>query len=908
MKPVEARSKPSRAIDPRVWHALSTDEALAAVTSDPQGLNADEAERRLKANGPNRLPEPPRPGLLRRLLAQFNNVLIYVLIGAGVLTLLLGHRVDSAVIFAVVVLNAVIGFIQEGRAESALAAIRSLIDPRCQVLRGGQRVSLPAESLVVGDVVLLEAGDRVSADLRLLQAHSLRIDEALLTGESVAAEKQTAIVAADSALGDRRCLAYSGTLVATGSARGVVVATGVDTELGHVSTLLGEVQTLRTPLIERMDRFARQLTVFILVVSALVLLLAVGLHDTDWTDAFLAVVGLAVAAIPEGLPAVMTITLAIGVQRMAARRAIVRQLPAVETLGTVTVICSDKTGTLTRNQMSVERLVTAEGEARIGGAGYAPHGEVHWLGADPPAEVAMRAARVALLCNDARLLGEASGDWGVLGDPMEGALRAFAQRLGLDETAEQNAHPRLDELPFESAHLYMATEHRIGGARLALIKGAPERVLALCGTVLTETGSAPLDGERWRCRIEALAADGLRVLALAEAALDEGVGLAHSALPGRCRLLGLVGLIDPPREEAIQAVAECRSAGMRVKMITGDHAATALAIARELGLHPSPRVLTGPALDALDPAAFAEAAQAIEVFARVTPEHKLRLVEALQAQGEVVAMTGDGVNDAPALKRADVGVAMGLKGTETAKQAADMVLADDNFATIVAAVREGRVIFDNLRKVIAWTLPTNGGQMMAIATALLLGLDLPVTPAQILWINMICAVALGLTLAFEPAEPGVMQRPPHGRGADLLDAFLLWRVLLVSLLFLTACFGMFEASQAAGHELALSRTLVVNTIVVLGIFYLFAVRFHEGSSLTLRGLIGTPAVLIGITVAAAAQFVLTYAPPLQALFDTRAVPLGWGFAVVGTGVALLLALELEKALLRGLRSLRRRSG
>ncbi len=908
MQPSPARPEPYRHKEPRLWHALSADEALTAVASDPLGLSVDEAGRRLRDRGPNRLPEPPRRGLLRRLVAQFNNVLIHVLIGAGVLTLVLGHRLDSAVIFGVVVLNAVIGVLQEGRAEHAMAAIRSLIDPRCRVLRGGLRVSLPAESLVVGDVVLLEAGDRVPADLRLLQAHSLRIDEALLTGESIAGEKSIDAVASDSALGDRRCLAYSGSLVATGSARGLVVSTAAATELGRISTLLGEVQTLRTPLIERMDRFARQLTVFILAVSVLVLLLAVWLHGTDWTEAFLAVVGLAVAAIPEGLPAVMTITLAIGVQRMAARRAIVRQLPAVETLGSVTVICSDKTGTLTRNKMSVERLLAAEGEARIEGLGYAPHGEVHWQGADPPADIAARAARVALLCNDARLLTQESGDWGVLGDPMEGALRAFAQRLGLDETAEQDAHPRLNELPFDSAHLYMATEHRIGDTRMALVKGAPERVLALCGTVLTETGSAPLDGERWRCHIEALAADGLRVLALAEAALDEGVGLAHSALPGRCRLLGLVGLIDPPREEAIQAVAECRSAGMRVKMITGDHAATALAIARELGLHPSPRVLTGPALDALDPAAFAEAAQDIQVFARVTPEHKLRLVEALQAQGEVVAMTGDGVNDAPALKRADVGVAMGLKGTETAKQAADMVLADDNFATIVAAVREGRVIFDNLRKVIAWTLPTNGGQMMAIAAALLLGLDLPVTPAQILWINMICAVALGMTLAFEPAEPGVMQRPPRGRGAVLLDAFLLWRVLLVSLLFLTACFGMFEASQAAGHELALSRTLVVNTIVVLGIFYLFAVRFHEGSSLTLRGLIGTPAVLTGITVAAAAQFMLTCAPPLQALFDTRAVPLGWGFAVVGTGVALLLALELEKVLLRGLRSLRRRSG
>ena len=896
----DARTPPRSPISSTDWHAQTTATALNALAARATGLSSAEAGRRLASHGPNRLPEPPRRGPLRRFLAQFNNLLIHVLLGAGLLTLLLDHALDAIVIFAVVLLNAVVGFIQEGRAENALAAIRGLIDPRCQVLRDGQRVSLPAEDLVPGDVVLLEAGDRVAADLRLLQAHSLRIDEALLTGESVAAEKTTEPVAADSALGDRRCLAFSGTLVATGSARGLVVATGAATELGHISTLIGEVQTLRTPLIERMDRFARQLTVFILAVSVLVLLLAVWLHGTDWTEAFLAVVGLAVAAIPEGLPAVMTITLAIGVQRMAARRAIVRQLPAVETLGSVTVICSDKTGTLTRNQMSVERLVAAEGEARIEGLGYAPHGEVHWQGADPPAEIAARAARVALLCNDARLLAEDSGDWGVLGDPMEGALRAFAQRLGLDEAAEQNAHPRLSELPFDSAHLYMATEHRIGDARMALVKGAPERVLALCAEVAVEDGARPLDTDHWRRRVEALAAGGLRVLALAEAPLQEGQALEHAALPGRCRLLGLVGLIDPPREEAVQAVAECRSAGMRVKMITGDHAATALAIARELGLHQSPRVITGPELDALDAAAFAEAARAIQVFARVTPEHKLRLVEALQAQGEVVAMTGDGVNDAPALKRADVGVAMGMKGTETAKQAAEMVLADDNFATIVAAVREGRVIFDNLRKVIAWTLPTNGGEALAILAALLFGLALPVTAVQILWINMVTAVALGLTLAFEPAEPGVMQRAPRGRSAPLLDGFLLWRVAFVSVLVVIAAFGVFYASQAAGYSLELSRTLVVNTIVVLEIFYLFAVRYIGGSSLSWQGVLGTPAVLIGVGCVVLAQLAFTYLPALQALFRTEAVSLRDGLLVIGIGVLLLVVLEIEKWLFRRL--------
>jgi magnesium-transporting ATPase (P-type) len=880
------------------WHALAPDAALAGLDSRVAGLSAAEAEARLALHGSNRLPEGPRRSALRRLMAQFNNVLIYVLLGAGVLTLMFEHVLDAMVIFGVVLINAAVGFIQEGRAETALAAIRSLIDPRCTVLRDGRRQSLPAEALVPGDIVLLDAGDRVPADLRLLRAHALRIDESLLTGESVAAEKQSSAVAATAVLGDRLSMAYSGTLVATGSGQGLVIATGARTELGRISTLLGSVQTLTTPLLERMNLFAHQLTAVILALSVVVLLLAVWLHGNPWDQAFLAVVGLAVAAIPEGLPAVMTITLAIGVQRMAARRAIVRQLPAVETLGSVTVVCSDKTGTLTRNQMSVERLELAIARARVEGVGYAPVGAVHWAEGTASPQLALRAARVALLCNDAELEASGADDWRVLGDPMEGALLAFASRAGLDAAAEQAAHPRSDALPFNSAQLYMATRHRVHGADIALVKGAPERVLHLCDRVAVEDGEQALDVEGWHSRIVAMANDGLRVLALAECALDDADTLSHATLDGRCRLLGLLGLIDPPREEAIVAVAECRSAGMRVKMITGDHAATALAIARELHLVDAPQVLTGAELDALDADAFAAAASATDVFARVTPEHKLRLVEALQARGEVVAMTGDGVNDAPALKRADVGVAMGQKGTETAKQAAEMVLADDNFASIVAAVREGRVIYDNLRKVIAWTLPTNGGEMLAIMVALLFGLALPVTAVQILWINMICTVALGLTLAFEPAEPGVMQRPPRGRGAPLLSGFLVWRVVFVSLLFVTAAFGVFFASQHVGHSLELSRTLVVNTIVVLEIFYLFSVRYGDTTSLTLRGMRGTRAVLIGVGVTVLAQLAFTYLPPMQALFATEPVPLFAGLGVIATGVALLLVIEVEKALFR----------
>jgi magnesium-transporting ATPase (P-type) len=880
-----------------VWHALPAEAAVQATQSDEHGLSSQAALARLRAHGPNHLPRARPRSALRRWLAQFENLLIQVLLVAAAVTLALGHFVDALVILAVVLVNAVIGHLQEGRAERALAGLARLLDPACRVQRDGQRLSLPVADLVPGDIVLLEAGERVPADLRLLRANALRIDESLLTGESVPVDKQVEAVAEEAAVADRRCMAFGGSLVTGGVARGLVVATGADTELGRIGHLLGGVRQLKTPLLERMDRFARRLTLLILGLSVAVLLLAVGLHATPWEDAFLAVVGLAVAAIPEGLPAVMTVTLAIGVQQMAQRQAVIRRLPAVETLGAVTVICSDKTGTLTRNQMSVARLQLAEASADIKGTGYAPTGGVHWREADPPAALGLAAARVGLLCNDAALC-QRGEDWEVIGDPMEGALLAFAARCGLDLESELAAHPRLSELPFDASRLYMASVHDIEGSPRALIKGAPERVLALCASQAQRGQDIAIELEVWQACVEAMAAEGLRVLALADAQLAADEAPSHEALAGRSRLLGLVGLIDPPREQAMAAIAECRAAGVRVKMITGDHAATALAIAARLELAAAPRVLTGPELDRLDESEFARAAADTEVFARVSPEHKLRLVRALQAGGEVVAMTGDGVNDAPALKRADVGVAMGANGSETAREAAEVVLLDDNFASIVAAVREGRVVFDNLRKVIAWTLPTNGGETLAIMAALLLGLALPISPVQILWVNMITAGALGLTLAFEPAEPGIMQRPPRGRAAPLLSGFLIWRVVLVSLLFVTAVFGIFEWSQTRGDSLELSRTLVVNALVVLEIAYLFTVRYLDHSSLGLRQALGTPAVLLGVAITVLAQLAFTYAPPLQAVFATAAVGPIEGAVVLGSGILFLLVMETEKALIR----------
>ncbi|MDJ0388434.1 HAD-IC family P-type ATPase [Roseomonas sp. E05] len=894
------------------WHAIPAEEALRRLESVPAGLEAGEAARRLAAHGPNRLPEARPPSALRRFLAQFANLLIYVLLGSAAITAALGHWLDAAVILGVVLINAVIGFVQEGRAAEALAAIRGMLTPHASVLRDGRRRTVDAAELVPGDLVLLEPGDKVPADLRLIRARGLRVEEAALTGESVPVEKSDAPVAADAPLGDRAGMAFSGTLVATGQATGVVVATGAATELGRISALLGAVETLATPLLQQIDRFAQRLTVVILGLSAAVFAFAWLARGYTADEAFMTVVGIAVAAVPEGLPAVLTITLAIGVRRMAARNAIIRRLPAVETLGSVSVICSDKTGTLTRNEMAVASVVTAAGTFEAAGAGYAPQGTVTAAAgreASPQARALLAdLARAAALCNDAALREAPEAGWVVDGDPMEGALVAFAARAGTDPEASRRAFPRLDEIPFDARHRYMATLHQDGaqGGAFLVVKGAPERLLALCERERHGAGPAsdvPINRVAWQAHMERLAAQGQRLLALATCPMPPGTGtLGSGGLKGEgLVLLGLLGLIDPPREEAVAAVAECQAAGIRVKMITGDHAATAAAIARQVGLQGAGVAVTGQELEALDDAGLRARARETSVFARTSPEHKLRLVEALQAEGEVVAMTGDGVNDAPALKRAEVGVAMGRKGTEAAKEAAEMVLADDNFATIAAAVREGRTVYDNLRKVIAWTLPTNGGEAVTIIAALLLGVTLPLTPLQILWINMVTATTLGLTLAFEAAEPNVMRRPPRDPREPLLTGFLVWRTVLVSVLFTLAAFGIFAWTQARGLPLEAARTAVVNTLVVLEIAYLFSVRYQSTTSLTWRGMLGTPAVLLGVGIIVVLQLAFTYLPVLQALFATRPLdPVADGLPILGSGIVLLVLLEAEKHIRRRL--------
>ena len=883
------------------WHARTAEETCAAFETGADGLDHHEAGRRLGIYGPNELPAEARTHPVLRFLAQFNNALIYVLLCAAVAAIVLGHLVDGAVIVIVVLVNAVVGFVQEGRAEQALDAIRAMIAPHATVLRQGERHTIDARDIVPGDIVVLDAGDKVPADIKVLRARGLTADEAILTGESVPAEKSEGIAPENAPLGDRFSMLHSGTLVATGQGYGVAVATGGSTEIGRISDLIGKVETLTTPLLRQINEFSRQFTWFAVATAAGLFVFAVLARSYDWVDALMVVVALAVGAVPEGLPAVITITLAIGVRRMAARHAVVRRLPAVETLGATSVICSDKTGTLTKNQMTARRVATGQGVTGLSGAGYTPEGELIGEngGAVAPDDARDRLIHAALLCNDARLVND-DGQWSVLGDPMEGALLTLAMKAGLHPETERELWARLDEIPFDAQHRFMATLHEgPGGGRRIFVKGAPERVLAMCIDQAGPGATHPVDHAYWQQRIDTAAAGGERVLGFATMVPGAEVDrMTFEAVTSGLTFLGVVGFIDPPREEAIAAVAECRAAGIAVKMITGDHNGTAKAIARQLAIADDPKAIDGAALDALSDAELCRVVEEVSVFARTTPEHKLRIVRALQANGHIVAMTGDGVNDAPALKQSDVGVAMGRKGTEAAKEAAQMVLLDDNFASIVAAVHEGRTVYDNIRKVIGWTLPTNGGETLSVVLAIILGLTLPMTPVQILWINMITTVTLGLALAFEPSEPNVMRRPPRRRSAPILSRFLVWRIVFVSFLFMLGVFGAFYLALWHGYTQAEARTMVVNAVVVMEIFYLFNVRYLHMTSFSLIGAMGTPAVLSAIGVVVVAQFAFTYAPFMNELFGSAPVSLVGGVMVVAIGVLTMIVLEIEKAVMR----------
>jgi len=888
------------------WHHLDTDTAAHTLEVDPAcGLDAAEAAARLARHGPNQPRQAPGRSALARLATQFTAPLVLILIAAGIITAVLGEYVDSTVIFGVVIINALVGFVQEGKAEAALAALARAIATQATVVRNSARQRLDAVHLVPGDIVWLAAGDRVPADLRLLTGHQLRSVEAALTGESTPIDKHTNALPPETLLADRRNMLYAGTHIVSGQGLGLVVATGEATATGRISRLIADTPSLVTPLTRKIGEFAQQLVWVILALAALTFVVGVARGEA-MVDMLMAAVALAVGAIPEGLPAAMTITLAIGVGRMAKRRAIIRHLPAVETLGSVTVICSDKTGTLTENAMTVTEIWAGGETLTVSGYGYTPQGALHRDGQEVASTAAIREALIAgALCNDATLThtaphGEPHSQprWQITGDPTEAALLVAARKGGLNEASLQEIFPRRDELPFDAARQSMATLHEIEGQAVVYVKGAVEKLLPVARVLLDSEGrEMPLDHAAIENQAVQMAHRGLRVLALARRVInrDSATPLDAAVIGEGLTLLGLVGMIDPPRPRAIAAVRTCHAAGIRVKMITGDHAGTARAIARQIGIANSAdaAVLTGRELAKLSEAELAARVREVDIFARVEPEQKLRLVRALQNNGEVVAMTGDGVNDAPALKAADIGIAMGEGGTEVAKEAAAMVLTDDNFATIEAAVEEGRSLYDNLVKFITWTLPTNLGEGLVILAAVLAGVTLPITPLQILWINMTTAVLLGLPLAFEPAERGIMRRPPRPPGASILDHRLVTRVLLVGALMLAASFGLFELTLARGQSLEVARTVAVNVFVAMEIAYLFNCRSLH-LPITKMAAFSNPWIWWGVGLMLTLQLALTYWLPLATLFGTA--PIGvraWGEISV-VALIVIIIVELEK--------------
>jgi len=881
------------------WHAIKPSEVYKALDTAENGLSETEAEARFAEVGPNVLQTRKRTGPLRRLLKQFHNVLIYILLVAAILTAWLQEWIDMSVILGVVVVNAVIGFLQEGKAERAMEAIRNMLSPTTTVERGGEKREIEAEALVPGDLVHLRSGDKVPADLRVMDASNAQVDEAILTGESTPVKKASDPVSEDEALGDRQSMTYAGTVVTSGSIQGIVVATGQNTEIGRISEMVSHVETLQTPLLRRIDTFGRYLAAAILGLSAVVFGIGYFLLDQPPVDLFLAIISLAVAAIPEGLPAIMTVTLALGVQRMAKRNAIVRKLPAVETLGSVTVVCADKTGTLTRNEMTVTEVVLPDKQYTVTGTGYEPKGtfRVDDKEISPEDDThLLRLLRSGLLASEARLRQE-DDRWLIEGGPTEGGLVVLAGKAGLtrEEIEDQNA--QIAHLPFESDRKYAASlTHTDGHDRYIHVNGAPERVLELCSTVADAKQSNSLDEEQWLERARDLASEGLRVLAIAgrEASGDD---LQENDIQD-LTLLGLVGMLDPPREEAIEAIQKCHDAGIRVKMITGDHLLTARSIGKRMGIGDGENATAGKDLEGLEGEKLADMIEDDDVFARSSPEHKLKIVEALQGRKQIVAMTGDGVNDAPSLKRADVGVAMGINGSEAAKEAAEIVLADDNFATIERAVEEGRTIYDNLIKTILFLLPTNGAQsLVVIASVLFFFETMLTTPVQILWVNMVTAVTLALALAFELPENNIMRRPPRPPEEPILTTFLLWRIASVSMLIGAAAVGMFLYYRER-VPMETARTIVINTIVSCQVFYLISSRYFEDNSFSLAGFIENRKILVAIAVLALLQVVFTYWPYAQTLFDTQPLTVGHWLCVFLAGVVVFIVVETEKALFR----------
>ncbi len=884
------------------WHSTEVESVLDKLkTSADDGLTEEEVQKRLEEYGENKIPEKKKRSALMHFLLHFHNVLIYVLIAAAGVTALMEHWIDTFVILAVVILNATIGYIQEGKAEKALEGIRKMLSLEALVLRSGKKQKIEAEQLVPGDIVHLRSGDKIPADVRIIKAKNLRVEESPLTGESTDVSKTPDPVEEKAVIGDRKSMAFSGTMVTYGTATGVVVTTGINTEIGKITEMISGVEEITTPLLQKIDKFALKLSLFILIFAGAFFAFGYFFRDYELVELFLATIGVIVASIPEGLPAIMTITLAIGVQRMARRNAIIRRLPSVETLGSVSVICSDKTGTLTRNEMTAKTVLTAGDEYEVEGSGYKPEGKIKKddtevaVGDEPVLERLMQCIRA---CNDASLEKKDDGEWKLEGTATEGSLITLSYKAGLEDFKPE----RKDDIPFESEHKYMATLNEIDGKRFVFLKGAPETLLEKCSKQATADGDKDIDPDFWKEQMEAIAGRGQRLIAAAyREGEDSTDSIDHEEVEKDMVLLGLIGIIDPPRDEVYDAIEECKEAGIRVIMITGDHAITAKAIAKDLGIDDGEKAITGAELEEMDDGKLSEAAMKYNVFARTSPEHKLRLVKALQENNKLCAMTGDGVNDAPALKRANIGIAMGIKGTEVSKDAAEMVLADDNFATIVNAVEEGRTVYDNIRKTILFILPTNGAEALVLVAAIIMGITMPITPAQILWVNMVTAVTLALSLAFEPMEKRVMELPPRDPDEPILGKYFLWRIFYVSGLIGGFTLLLYRIMRTGGIDLDTARTIAVNTIVAGQVFYLLNCRkFHE--TIFTRKFFGNAYVFIAIGALIILQLIFTYAPFMNTLFGTSPIAgVNWIY-VVAAGLIVLVVVEIEKLAARNLSS------
>jgi Ca2+-transporting ATPase len=887
------------------WHHLPADEVLDLLESTSEkGLDLFEVDHRREQFGFNVISTKKGDGPLLRFLLQFHQPLIYILLAAGLITTLLQKWVDASVIFGVVLVNALVGFLQESKAVKAMEALAKTIVTEATVIRSGEKRRTSSAELVPGDIVVLQSGDKVPTDLRLILTRDLQVDESALTGESVAVEKENRLLPHDTILADRNNMAYGSTLVTYGQASGVVVATGDHTEVGRISALISSTEELQTPLLRKISAFSKVLLYVILALAGVTFIVGF-LRGESALDMFMASVALAVGAIPEGLPAALTITLAIGVARMARRQAIIRKLPVVETLGSTTVICSDKTGTLTENQMTVQEIMAAGGTFEVTGSGYTLLGKI-LLKDRPTASLSVTALtetlRCGLLCNDSLLI-EKEGRMTVQGDPTEGALIASAAKYNLALDHENAQYKRLDTIPFESHHQYMATLHVEPGegSHVIYAKGSLEAILERCTTALNqESRPVEFDLAPIYAAVEEMATRGLRVLAFARKTLPEKKQkIDHEDVGSGMTFLGLQGMIDPPRAEAVEAVRNCHSAGIHVKMITGDHALTASAIALKIGLFNARKAITGKELAAMSDHDLLDIVKNVSVFARVAPEQKLRLVEALQVQGNIVAMTGDGVNDAPALKRADIGVAMGVTGTDVAKEASDMVLTDDNFATIEAAVEEGRGTFDNITKFIVWTLPTNIGEGLVVLAAIFAGVTLPILPVQILWINMTTAVLLGLMLVFESKEPGIMERPPRDPAEPILTRRFIWRIGIVGLLLLLGAFGLFDYELNTGADITEARTVAVNVFVMGELFYLFNCRSLTKSVFEV-GFFSNPWLFGGVGLMFILQLLFTYMPAMNKAFQSSPIGLDAWVRIMVVGSLVMTVVGIEKWITRQL--------